>query len=87
MCALSRADAGGLCQDQRPAPAKGRMKRPSSTATYVSISHYADLYGVTRQTVYKWLNEPGLLDWYRVARVVRIKNRPPVSRRSSSPTS
>jgi hypothetical protein len=43
---------------------------------WVCITDYAALYGVDRSTVYKWLNA-GLLEVYRIDRVVRIKNKPP----------
>jgi hypothetical protein len=43
----------------------------------VSITRYADIYGVSRPTVYKWL-DAGLLIVYRVDGVVRVMNQPPL---------
>jgi excisionase family DNA binding protein len=43
---------------------------------YLSIAGYARTYGISRHTVYKWL-EAGVLQTYRVDTLVRIKNVPP----------
>lgn len=43
---------------------------------YLSIASYARTYGISRHTVYKWLDS-GLLQTYRVDTLVRIKNLPP----------
>jgi len=45
---------------------------------WVTITRYAVLYGVTRPTVYKWL-ECGLLEYYQAGAVVRVKNQLPRS--------
>lgn len=56
------------------------MDVATSASAWVSITHYAQIHDVTRPTVYKWL-ECGLLEFYRVNGVVRIKNQPPVNPR------
>ena len=43
---------------------------------YLTISHYAHIHDVGRQTVFKWMRA-GLLDWYREGKVIRVKNQPP----------
>lgn len=43
---------------------------------WISISRYAQLYGVSRPTVYKWL-KAGLLQQYKVQRVIRVLNQDP----------
>ena len=45
-------------------------------AAWVSISEYARLYGLTRNTVYKLLENQSL-ETYRVLKVVRIRNTRP----------
>jgi hypothetical protein len=49
---------------------------PLSPSAWVSISEYAQHYGVSRSTVRKW-QACGLVDSYRVDRVIRVKNQPP----------
>lgn len=44
--------------------------------SWISISQYARIYGVSRPTVYKWLRA-GLLETWRVRRCVRVKNQEP----------
>lgn len=41
--------------------------------TYLSIEAYARQWGVSRQTIYKWLDAE-LLEHYRFDGMVRIKN-------------
>jgi excisionase family DNA binding protein len=58
-----------------------RLKRPISPAPrvpggWVSITQYAHTYGISRSTVYKWL-DAHLLITYRKGRVLRIKDAPP----------
>lgn len=48
----------------------------TETTAWLCITDYAYAYNVDRSTVYKWL-DAGLLETYRVGRVVRIKNKPP----------
>lgn len=43
---------------------------------WISISRYAELYGVSRPTVYKWL-KAGLLEAWQVRKCVRIRNQQP----------
>lgn len=43
---------------------------------WLPTSRYAQAYGITRHTVYKWLRL-GILTWYRIGQVTRIKNLPP----------
>ena len=45
---------------------------------WVSVTRYATIYGVSRTTVYKWL-DAGLLESYRVSATLRIRNMPPIS--------
>ena len=52
------------------------MTRPAPPASWVSISQYARLYGLTRNTVYKLLGNRSL-ETYRVLKIVRIRNVPP----------
>ena len=47
------------------------------TELWLCVTDYADTYGINRSTVYKWL-DAGLLEVYRVDRVVRIRNKPPL---------
>lgn len=49
---------------------------PLRAAEWVSISAYARIHQIDRVTVYKWI-QAGLLVYYRVGAVVRIKNQPP----------
>lgn len=58
-------------------------KRP---AAWVSISQYARLYGLTRNTVYK-LIEQQRLESYRVLRIVRVKNVSPDQHLAKAPSS
>jgi hypothetical protein len=51
-------------------------RKPAPVELWVSITRYAQIYGVTRQTVSKWLGA-GLLHAYRVGSVVRVRNIPP----------
>jgi excisionase family DNA binding protein len=50
----------------------------SDRPDWLSITMYAATYGVSRPTVWKWLGS-GLLTYYRVGRVIRIKDHPPLS--------
>lgn len=55
------------------------MLSPASPAVprlWVSITTYARIHGVSRPTVYKWL-DADLLEYFREGGVVRIKNLPP----------
>lgn len=51
--------------------------------TWLSITDYAQTYGVERKTVYKWL-EAGLLITYRVGRLIRVKHQPPTVQKSKN---
>ena len=44
-------------------------------ASWLSITQYARAYGLDRSTVKKLL-DVGLLDSYKVGRVIRVKNQP-----------
>ena len=57
-------------------PAPDRPKGPA----WVSITAYAALQAVSRKTVYKWL-EAGLLITYRVGRLIRVRNQPPIEQK------
>lgn len=52
-------------------------------AVWVSISEYARLYGLTRNTVYKLLDNHSL-ETYRVLKIVRIRNVAPDQHRRQS---
>lgn len=52
---------------------------------WLSITAYARIYGVHRNTVQKWLSSH-LLVCYRVGRVIRIKDQPPLEK-PTKPTS
>lgn len=52
------------------------MVLPAPAESWISISRYAQLYGVSRPTVYKWLRA-GLLETWKVRRCVRIRNQKP----------
>ena len=43
---------------------------------WLRISDYARFYGVSRKTVYKWI-ESGLLETYRVGLTIRVRHQPP----------
>jgi excisionase family DNA binding protein len=55
----------------------------TETTIWLCVTDYACVYNVDRSTVYKWL-DAGLLETYRVGRVVRIKNKPPSATSSLS---
>jgi excisionase family DNA binding protein len=48
---------------------------------WLSVKEYAEIYRVTRPTVYKW-RDCGLLRTFQIGRVVRIYNAPPEPTRS-----
>lgn len=54
--------------------------RPPPGAVWISISAYARAWGLTRNTVYKLLENESL-ETYRVLKVVRIKNLRPDAHR------
>jgi transposase-like protein len=68
-----------MIADSSSAPSR---RRP--TADWLSITQYADAYGVHRQTVRKWIDHSQnggakiLITW-QIGTVVRIKNLPPSS--------
>ena len=62
-------------QDRRALPRGGR-RSTDPPAEWLSITAYAQQYGVTRGTVYKWLTS-NLLCTYRLGPVRRIRNLPP----------
>lgn len=43
---------------------------------WLSITAYAEKYAVSRRTVYKWI-DCGLVDAFKVERVIRLKDFPP----------
>lgn len=45
---------------------------------WVSVMTYAEIHHVDRHTVYKWL-DAGLLHYYQIGRLIRIKNEPPAN--------
>lgn len=59
-----------------------RRRRP--TPEWLSITQYADTYGVHRQTVRKWIDHSAnggskILITFQIGTTVRIKNIPPSS--------
>ena len=58
----------------QPHPAGSRAGPPR--AQWLSVTAYADVYGVTRATVYKWLRAH-VLQTYALGRILRIRNLPP----------
>lgn len=60
----------------------------SSTDQWLCITDYAHTYGVSRPTVYKWMDAGVLVEgvhYYRVESVVRIYNRPPTQHLAAEP--
>lgn len=47
---------------------------------WISITLYSQKHGVDRKTVHKWL-AAGLVESYRVQRLIRVKDAPPKERR------
>lgn len=43
---------------------------------WVSVASYCTIYGLHRNTVYKYMDN-GLLEMWQVGRVLRVKNEPP----------
>jgi hypothetical protein len=54
------------------------MSTRDDAATWVSVTRYCELYDVNRKTVYKYL-DAGLLQSWRVGRVLRVAHRPPLA--------
>ncbi len=48
----------------------------SAEAEWLSVTEYAQVYGVDRSTVYKWIAN-GVLVTYKVDKLRRIRNLPP----------
>lgn len=48
---------------------------------WISVTTYAELYSVTPKTVHKWM-AAGLLDTFRVGRLIRVWNAPPADKRA-----
>lgn len=63
-------------QDARAADTYPLDGDDMNDAGWVSLSDYASIYGVHRNTVQKW-RAAGLLTCWRTARTVRVKNMPP----------
>lgn len=54
-----------------------------TTDQWLCITDYAQQYGVSRPTVYKWM-DAGLLVTYRVNSIIRIYNHPPGTTQTTS---
>jgi excisionase family DNA binding protein len=52
------------------------MSTVSMEPTWISVRRYCEIYGLSRATVYKYLDS-GLLESWQVGRVLRVKNEPP----------
>lgn len=44
---------------------------------WLTVTHYAERFDVDPRTVYKWM-KAGLLETFRIGRLLRIKNQPPL---------
>jgi len=55
---------------------RGGRRADDPQAAWLTIAAYARLYGIGRDTVYKWLSAD-LLWTYRVGPILRIRNLPP----------
>ena len=55
----------------------------STTDQWLCITDYAAQYGVSRPTVYKWI-DAGLVLTFKVDSVIRIYNQPPSPQSSTS---
>jgi hypothetical protein len=63
--------------DRRRALARpGGRRATDPPAEWITITAFADRYGVNRHIVYKWLANK-LLDIYEVGSLLRIRNLPP----------
>lgn len=51
------------------------VTRPPPESKWLSVTKYANVYGVDRSTVYKWLSAH-LLETYKQGSILRIKNAP-----------
>jgi hypothetical protein len=51
-------------------------------SAWISVTTYGQKHGVDRKTVHKWL-AAGLLEFYRVERLIRVKDVPPRERRKT----
>lgn len=49
---------------------------PAPRAEWVTVTAYAHRFGISRATVYKWLDAK-LLETYRLRHVLRVRNLPP----------
>lgn len=71
-------------EDRRTTDDRRSHERESpDRRTYLSIEAYARQWGVSRQTIYKWL-DADLLEHYRFDGLVRVKNICPSQHRPSS---
>lgn len=52
-------------------------------AQWVSVTTYAETYSVDARTVRKWISM-GLVEVFRVGRLLRVENLPPSDRRRSA---
>lgn len=62
--------------DRRLSPRVGGRRASDIPAEYVTVTEFARRYGVGRDTVHKWIGA-GILRFYRVETVVRVRNLPP----------
>jgi len=53
---------------------------------YLTVREYGHKYHVARSTVFEWIDE-GLVDVFRVRRVLRVKDSPPKNPHESPPQS
>jgi excisionase family DNA binding protein len=56
--------------------------RQHSPQDWLSIAEYARAYNIDRRTVLKWIDHRLVTSW-RVGRIIRIHNSPPITKVSS----
>jgi excisionase family DNA binding protein len=61
------------------------VSAPYRRGVWLTIAEYAQAYGITRSTIYKWL-AADLLDTYRVGRCRRVRDHVPRARIHKAPS-
>lgn len=62
--------------DRRRMPRFGGRRRTDSRAEWMSVTNFAEKYGIDRKTVRKWLRAEILLT-YQVGLLIRVRDLPP----------
>lgn len=68
--AAAALDAAGHALEQADREIDRTMRE------WISITRYAQKYGIARHTLYKWM-DAGIVEFFRVERCVRLRDRPP----------